>query len=869
MGETGSKEMDSKDMDDMLLLSRLLAQERHVPEYGSYNTLYAYLQKEIPPLLAASSYAHKVELWQEIERIFDHLEFGLQWPELLGRKMIGIMPLGKGKCVQACFQLLKEFVTPEVRHYLQLNQNVTSLVLPSPSFEGIRFLNSAWHIGSLSKREYCRATRELWQKHIEIGQLLECFVFGNAVTSSQNLAFTWLPIFRNCQMPLYSLLCENLDILLMFPPDDDEDWASSARFRQALETCAQKGIAVILAVDDPGQRTALQALPGRLRDMVTVFSGAEMLAFLQKEDAPCCHYRYAVHLRKAFYDIERKAFERQQECNADLLQIKQDLNFLSQDETRNQILQCRMDIQREVDQEEQALQQLRPALAGLFQKTTQLEGQLKERSGVDEDALRLPDAFLMAQLAQEYLGTGRLQEAEDVSRDLQQGGFSYAYILPLLIQKQRGSRVSAEGLEQLRHQGDNEFVRHAKIALRQELGFSEQDAMQIARDIRHLDTPAEAYYRGVWAEHVKRYGMAAVYYEQAYRQGFRAASRGLMRLVQDVQSLPLARAANMMVPEACLLYGKQLLLKEKRYYKADIYLKIAAGNGEVEAIRILAQSLWQRLKHNYYRGISDEEMDVKLENCRKLFRFLGTKYPEDETIRETLGFIHLRKGDEQRALETWMACHTAEARFQCGRLYEYGKGAFPQDLDKAAAFFAQARELGSKKAGAEYEKVESWKRKKASQKKSAKTYQKTSNYSTRTESTRSSDDSFCFITTAVCRALQKGDDCEELMVMRRFRDDARVADPLLQEMIGEYYRVAPEIIQRIQASGQADAVYQQLWTDELCPVLRNLHHHEYRQAALGYIAMVERLSHQYSVPLQSGIAEAIATYRKASLDSSK
>ncbi len=699
--------------------------------------------------------------------------------------------------------------------------------------------------------------------------MLECFVFGNAVTSSQNLAFTWLPIFRNCQMPLYSLLCENLDILLMFPPDDDEDWASSARFRQALETCAQKGIAVILAVDDPGQRTALQALPGQLRDMVTVFGGAEMLAFLQKEDAPCCHYRYAVHLRKAFYDIERKAFERQQECNADLLQIKQDLSFLSQDETRNQILQCRMDIQREVDQEEQALQQLRPALAGLFQKTTQLEGQLKERSGVDEDALRLPDAFLMAQLAREYLGTGCLQEAEDVSRDLQQGGFSYAYILPLLIQKQRGSRVSAEGLEQLRHQGDNEFVRHAKIALRQELDFSEQDAMQIARDIRHLDTPAEAYYRGVWAEHVKRYGTAAVYYEQAYRQGFRAASRGLMRLVQDVQSLPLARAANMMVPEACLLYGKQLLLKEKRYYKADTYLKIAAGNGEVEAIRILAQSLWQRLKHNYYRGISDEEMGVKLKNCCRLFEFLGTKYPEDETIRETLGFIHLRKGDEQRALETWMACHTAEARFQCGRLYEYGKGAFPQDLDKAAAFFAQARELGSKKAGAEYEKVESWKRKKASQKKSAKTYQKTSNYSTRTESTRSSDDSSCFITTAVCRALQKGDDCEELMVMRRFRDDARVADPLLQEMIGEYYRVAPEIIQRIQASGQADAVYQQLWTDELCPVLRNLHHHEYRQAALGYIAMVERLSHQYSVPLQSGIVEAIATYRKASLDSSK
>ena len=74
MGAIDSKENGPENMDDMPLLSRLLAQEHHVPdlpEYGLYNTIYAYLQKEIPPLLAASSYAHRVELWQEIEHIFD------------------------------------------------------------------------------------------------------------------------------------------------------------------------------------------------------------------------------------------------------------------------------------------------------------------------------------------------------------------------------------------------------------------------------------------------------------------------------------------------------------------------------------------------------------------------------------------------------------------------------------------------------------------------------------------------------------------------------------------------------------------------------------------------------------------------------
>ena len=44
MGAIDSKENGPENMDDMPLLSRLLAQERHVPdlpEYGLYNTIYA------------------------------------------------------------------------------------------------------------------------------------------------------------------------------------------------------------------------------------------------------------------------------------------------------------------------------------------------------------------------------------------------------------------------------------------------------------------------------------------------------------------------------------------------------------------------------------------------------------------------------------------------------------------------------------------------------------------------------------------------------------------------------------------------------------------------------------------------------------
>ena len=81
-------------------------------------------------------------------------------------------------------------------------------------------------------------------------------------------------------------------------------------------------------------------------------------------------------------------------------------------------------------------------------------------------------------------------------------------------------------------------------------------------------------------------------------------------------------------------------------------------------------------------------------------------------------------------------------------------------------------------------------------------------------------------------------------------------------MIREYYRVAPKIIECIQNSGKADIVYQKLWADDLCPILQNLQHHAYRQAVLGYIAMVERLSHRYGVPFLPNIEQDIVAYRQ-------
>ena len=52
----------------------------------------------------------------------------------------------------------------------------------------------------------------------------------------------------------------------------------------------------------------------------------------------------------------------------------------------------------------------------------------------------------------------------------------------------------------------------------------------------------------------------------------------------------------------------------------------------------------------------------------------------------------------------------------------------------------------------------------------------------------------CYITTAVCEHMQKEDDCYEMQVMRRFRDEYLMQTDEGRSIIKDYYEVAPGIV---------------------------------------------------------------------------
>lgn len=79
---------------------------------------------------------------------------------------------------------------------------------------------------------------------------------------------------------------------------------------------------------------------------------------------------------------------------------------------------------------------------------------------------------------------------------------------------------------------------------------------------------------------------------------------------------------------------------------------------------------------------------------------------------------------------------------------------------------------------------------------------------------------FCYITTAVCEYRHKPDDCYELSLLRSFRDDYLLQSAQGEEMVREYYDVAPSIVKHIGQRADADQIYEGIWQQYLSPCIR-------------------------------------------------
>lgn len=75
----------------------------------------------------------------------------------------------------------------------------------------------------------------------------------------------------------------------------------------------------------------------------------------------------------------------------------------------------------------------------------------------------------------------------------------------------------------------------------------------------------------------------------------------------------------------------------------------------------------------------------------------------------------------------------------------------------------------------------------------------------------------CYLTTACVEEAGLADDCFELQTLRRFRDNVLAHMQGGREDIARYYRTAPAIVARIEASGQAPRELARLYVCYILP----------------------------------------------------
>jgi len=103
----------------------------------------------------------------------------------------------------------------------------------------------------------------------------------------------------------------------------------------------------------------------------------------------------------------------------------------------------------------------------------------------------------------------------------------------------------------------------------------------------------------------------------------------------------------------------------------------------------------------------------------------------------------------------------------------------------------------------------------------------------------------CYITTAVCEVLNKGDNCQELTIIRDYRDQYLANTAEGEQVIDTYYNIAPTIVNRINKAEESSRIYKQIWIGYIQPCLTLIKEGKNEECRELYTQMVTLLERKY------------------------
>lgn len=470
-------------------------------------------------------------------------------------------------------------------------------------------------------------------------------------------------------------------------------------------------------------------------------------------------------------------------------------------------------------------------------------------------------------------------EVMDLIAQLKAANDPNALIFELMVDKINDYVLSPSKLNKLLKYSDTELVRKAKIILASELSLTKDQCSELAAKLDKVETGAEYYYLSYQFE-----GKEAIdYLKEAFKLGDERATDELLKLAQKSSDETLLKyLSQRQVPAASYQLGKAKESSDPG--KAENYYRIAASWGDTLAIYKLLEIEFDKIWHEdeveivkvnfgplYLKQYSTKkvlsEKPIKVDSqtiqtidniinlCDYLLNLDDKRGFSSSRISYIMGCAYLLKKDQRRALKCFEKSRQTAAYYYRGKIYMNNEGAVSQDLNLAKKYFTQAKNKGYVLAEFGLKQVNDLIRQEDERRAELEEAMKSD---TGYAAEHHVVDKGCFITTATCMSLNKGDDCEELMAMRRYRDMSTVKNPVIAELVREYYRIAPVIVKRIDARPEKVQIYQQLWDKYISKTYACIKREDYDNATKLYVSMVADLSEEYGVKLRK---EAVKNIR--------
>lgn len=470
-----------------------------------------------------------------------------------------------------------------------------------------------------------------------------------------------------------------------------------------------------------------------------------------------------------------------------------------------------------------------------------------------------------------------------------------AFIVDLYIDEATGRKISQERFDHLRTLPINSDVKRAVIHFRARLGASEIECAEMAFGLGEDKTVDELYFSALshgWDNKtIKNRTMRALRQEEpqkkinallkddgvrgAMRTAALAGSKNAISLLAFFYSKysksgddfdALCTMADLGSPLAARLAsdserkGDGLVGSESK----KTYQRMAAALGDESAVYEIARETYKRIGKKTFKYSEGRYVEYNKEAAEKalaLFRWIDEHGLADEQMSAFVKILFadllftVGKWSEVRAVLQSIEGFDHTCYFLLAVLDWYGH-AGPVNREKAYKLMDRAISTRSNETFDEtvrfYVNIrDAWHKIESEEEAAAARRLKESQDNTvyRGSSTHTTSGGFCFITSATCRAEGRPDDCAELTAIRRYRDEVLAKTDDGRALIDTYYRIAPTIVKRIDASDDREAIYDSIFENYIDPIYHLLLDDRGDDAKEMYITMVKKLAERYDVAI--------------------